>query len=211
MPTAYVVPTTLSTTTNNAVGSPIPHPAGYQGDAYYGKVHGDFYAANKNGAVFSAQATAKTVPVVAANMASVFSVYNPIGNSKVLELISAEVGVVLATTVVDVVGLHYEKFTSAPTYTAGTPISNLLGSGNLPTAVYCTALTHVAMGTGATARCAQVTGFPAVTSTAVSPAPYFFNGRVLVPAGVAVSFAVSTTVWTTTGMDLSLTWAEWPA
>lgn len=210
MPISQIVPTALSSTTNYPLGTAISQLAGLQGDTYTGHIHGNHYAATKLGNVFSAHATAKTVPVVAANMASVFSVYNPLSNSKTLELISADVGVVLATTVVNVIGLHYEKFTSAPTYTAATEISSILGSGLRSTAVYCSALTHVAMGTGATSRAAIINTFGAVTSTADNPIHYDFDGKVLVPPGVAVSFAVSTTVWTTSGMDLSLTWAEWP-
>lgn len=211
MPISQIVPTAISGTTNYALGQALNQPAGLQGEAYVGHLHGNYYEATKAGLVFQAQATGKTVPVVAANMASVFTVYNPIGSQKVLELISADIGVVLATTVVDVVGLHYEKFSSAPTYTAGTEISCLLGSGLRSTAVYATAFTHVAMGTGAAARAALLTTFGAVTSTADNPITYYFDGKILVPAGVAVSFGVSTTVWTTSGMDLGLTWVEWPA
>jgi hypothetical protein len=211
MPISQIVPGQLLGTTNYPAGAAINQPAGQQGEAYVGHIHGNYYNAAKAGLVFQAQATARTVPVVAANMASVFSVYNPIGSGKVLELISADIGVVLATTVVDVVGLHYEKFTTAPTYTAGTETSTLLGSGLRSTAVYATALTHVAMGTGAAARATLLTTFGAVTSTADNPITYYFDGKILVPAGVAVSFAVSTTVWTTSGMDLGLCWVEWPA
>lgn len=211
MPISQIMPGQLLGTTNYPAGTAINQPAGQQGEAYVGHVHGNYYAAAKAGLVFHAHATAKTVPVVAANMASVFSVYNPIGSGKVLELISADIGLVLATTVVDVIGLHYEKFTSAPTYTAGTEISALLGSGLRSTAVYATALTHVAMGTTSAARAAILTTFGAVTSTADNPITYYFDGKVLVPAGVAVSVATSTAAWTATGMDIGLSWVEWPA
>jgi hypothetical protein len=211
MPISQIVPGQLLGTTNYPAGTAINQPAGQQGEALVGHIHGNYYQAAKAGLVFHAHATAKTLPAVAANMASVFSVYNPIGSGKVLELISADVGVVLATTVVNVIGLHYEKFTTAPTYTAGTEISALLGSGLRSTAVYASALTHVAMGTTSAARAAIVTTFGAVTSTADNPITYYFDGKVVVPAGVAVSFAASTAAWTTSGLDLSLAWCEWPA
>jgi len=211
MPISQVVPGQLLGTTNYPAGIAIGQPSGQQGDAFVTHVHGNFYQAAKAGLTFHAHATAKTVPVVAANMASVFSVYNPIGSGKVLELISADIGLVLATTAVNVIGLHYEKFTAAPTYTAATEISALLGSGLRSTAVYASALTHVAMGTGAAARAAILTTFGAVTSTADNPITYYFDGKVLVPAGVAISIATSTAAWTATGMDIGITWVEWPA
>lgn len=211
MPISQVMPGQLLGSTNYPAGTAINQPAGQQGDSYVGEVHGRYYAAAKAGLVFTAQATGKTVPLVGATMASVFSLYNPLASGKVLELISAEVGIVLATTVVDVLGLHFEKFSALPTLTAGTEVSCLLGSGLRSTATYCTALTHVALGTGSAARVAAVTTFGAVTTTADNPIVYPFDGKIVIPAGVGVSFAMSTATSTASGIDLGLTWAEFPA
>lgn len=194
-------------------GQPITQPCDLQGGSYVSQIHGRWYAAAKGGNMFTAGVTAVTLPLMVANMASVFSIYNPIASTKWLELIYADIGVVLATTVVNTVGLYYEKFTTTPTYTARAGLSTIAGGSTAAmVAQPCSALTHVAMGAtdAATARLAIIHTFGAVTTTGDGPITRQFEGSILVPPGVAVSLANSTAAAQASSVSCSLTWAEWP-
>src|SRR5258707_247543 len=61
------------------------------------------------GQVYAASAAAITLPVNAATLASKFGLYNPAGSGVMLELIECEAHYVVATTVVNALGLYYSN------------------------------------------------------------------------------------------------------
>src|SRR5438105_820133 len=96
------------TSTSTQDGQEATPNLGRQNEQLMSELHGKWYVASYRGAVFSANVTAKTVPVIASGLVSVFGLYNPVGSGKVLELIDFDLGLVLATTVVDTVGLYWQ-------------------------------------------------------------------------------------------------------
>jgi hypothetical protein len=149
------------------------------------------------------------VPVIAATLVSVFSLYNPPGSGKNLELIRLDYAIVLATTKVNVLGLYYSTaaLTAAGTFTtAGTALSAIIGGNASNVGIPYSAYTH----SGTPARHTIVGQFSAVTSTNDQPLFYDFDGRAIIPPGVIVSAAFSTAAATGSSVDLGLAWAEWP-
>ena len=191
-------------------GTTVTQYADHTGSSLYSDLHGKWYNAAKNGFVFSANVTAVTLPVVAATLASKFSIYNQAGSGKNLELISADIGFVSTVTVVDVVGLYYEQSASLnPTsITFGTAVGGLIGNSTTPVGKFATALTHTS---GITpTRLMILSTFGAVTSTADNPIHYDFDGKVIVPPGTIISIAMSTGAGAASATDIGLSWAEWP-
>lgn len=182
---------------------------GPSGDKLFSNVHGKWYNAAYQGRVFSANATARTLPVVANNLVSVFAVYNPASSGVNLELISFDCGVVLATTVVNTVGLYYStgSLAAASTFTTlATALSGSIGANVVNKGLYYSALTH----SGTPARHSILGFFGAVTTTAANAWRVNFDGAVIVPPGTVISIANSTAAATTSSFDLQLTWAEIP-
>jgi hypothetical protein len=197
-------------TTSLVAGTTVTQFADHTGSSLVSSLHGKWYNVAKSGNVFHANVTAVTLPVVASALASKFSVYNQAGSGKNLELISCDIGFVLATTVVDVVGLYYEQSASLnPTsITYATPQGGLLGQSGLNAGKFATALTH---SSGVTpTRMMIISTFGATTSSADNPIHYDFEGKVIVPPGTIISIAMSTAASTASGVDVGLSWAEWP-
>ena len=108
---------------------------GKQGDGIVSELHGKHYTANYRGKMFVATAAAVTVPVVAASLVSVFTLYNPPGSGVNMELVEASAVNVLATTVVDALAWYFSTavLSAGGTFTtAGTPQPLNVGSGNAP-------------------------------------------------------------------------------
>jgi len=212
MSNQMILPTPLTGGTDFPNSVAIQQPCGRQGDAYMGLIHGKYYAAAFAQNVFHGGVTAVAFPQYAANAASVCSLYNPIASGKILELLAVDIGVVLATTVVNTVGLYYEKFASAPTLTAKAFLNAYIGAttGNA-VGVLCSALTHVAMGAtdATTARVGVIHTFGATTTTNAGPIHRDFDGQILIPPGVAVSICNSTAASTASSATADLVWAEW--
>lgn len=194
-------------------GNSVTLNAGRQSELLVSEIHGKWYYAALRGNVFSGQASAITVPVIANNLVSVFSLYNPAGSKANLEVISVDLGLVLATTVVNVYGLYFQSGigsnTSIPTsQTVGTATSgNLVMSGaTVSQGKFLTAATHV----GTPTLITMLDTFGAVTSSADNPISYTFDGKLILPPGSIVSLAASTAASTASGMAASITWAEWP-
>lgn len=173
------------------------------------EIHGKFFAACARGALFTANVAAVTIPVVAATLVSVFSLYNPVGSGKLLELVDIDISTVLATTVVNTVGLY----TSSPVLaakgtftTAGTALSGLVGSTAQGVGIPYTAYTH----SGTPTLYRIVGGWGAVTETSVNQMHYDFDGKVAIMPGGIVSVATSTAAETASGSDIGMTWIETP-
>lgn len=187
---------------------------GKQGEKLSADLHGKYFNAAMRRNIFKFNRTAVTVPVVAATLVSVFSLYNPPGSGVVAEIVSTEIGQVLATTVVDTLGWYFSSGSNATGATFTTPavanVDFLSGRvGDVPAAqcVPYRAVTHV----GTPVRIDMVAAFGAVTDAVVLPSlAKSHDGALIVPPGVLISLAMSTAAGTASGLDLGLTWAEWP-
>lgn len=158
--------------------------------------------------VFSASAAAVTLPVNAATLASKFGVYNPPGSNVNLEVINISAHAVVATTVVDALGIYYSNGTNATgaTFTTqGTPESGLVGSGS-GIARFYSAVTHV--GTPTLLR--LVGGWGAVTDGGSTEVSRDFNGSLIIPPGTLIALAMTTAASTGSGVTLEMSWAEIP-
>src|SRR3990172_7887194 len=84
---------------------------GKEGHQIVSHVHGKWYEASVRGNVFLASTViaGSIVPVAAATLASVFTVRNPSGSGKNVELISFTWGSSAATVVVNTVGLVIQR------------------------------------------------------------------------------------------------------
>lgn len=188
----------------------ITQPAGKAGESYFAELRGKYYTQNYRGGLFALTRAAITLPVNATTLASTFSVYNPPGSGKNLEIVRFDMAYVLATTVVDGVGLYYSTAASGAagsTFTTQvTPISLLLGGNSSTVAQGYSALT--AVGTPVLATIMAYTG--AVTSTAANSISYAFDGSVVVTPGTLIHIAMTTAASTASGFTGALTWAEIP-
>jgi hypothetical protein len=189
-----------------------PQLGGKSGEAVITELHGKFYTSAYRKILYSANVTAVTVPHIASTMVSVFSLYNPLTSTVNLELVDFDYATVLATTVVDAVGLYWQGSPTAQlaTFTTiGVLGTNYFGAN--PTSAagqgqFYSALTH----SGTPVRIKILGTYGAVTTTGNTPCHYDFDGKVILPPGSVVSVAMSTAASTASGMDLGITWAEYP-
>lgn len=174
-------------------------------------LHGDMFYANLRKSVFRFAVSAVTVPVVANNMVSVFSLWNPPNSNTIAELINVSIDQVLATTVVDLFG-WYASFSSqaaASTFTTrGVALTNYFSGrlGEVPGGqiVPFSALTH----SGTPVLQDRIGSHGATTNTAGITKNY--RGEVLIMPGTAISVAASTAAGTASGLAVAAVWAEWP-
>lgn len=200
-------PVTTRLTQNNippAVGG------GINGEQLVSEIHGFYYTANKNGAVFHGSVTGVTVPVIAGAAATVWGLYNPRNSGVDLELLDCDFGIVLATTVVNVYGLYFSADKNADTSTfttKGTAQSGYIDGGPAGNrGQFYSAVTPV----GTPVRWMTVGGHSAVTSTAQGLHHTDFKGKGLIKPGTLVTLYASTAASTTSGIDFVASWAEWP-
>jgi len=198
--------------TRIADSTQTPPTLGAQGEALNSDLHGKYFQAAFRGNLFWANRTALTIPVIASTLVSVFSLWNPPGSGIVAEIVDTEIGMVLPTTVVDVVGWYFStpQATAAGTFTTPGVSGTNYGScriGDNPTnkAQFYSAYTH----SGTPVRVDMIGTFGATTNANSSLPSKLYDGRLLVPAGIVISVAMSTAAGTTTGLDLSMRWSEW--
>ena len=198
-------------TTNTSDGQTATNIAqGKQTELLCAEIHGKWYNANIRGNLYHFSATGMTTPVIAANLASIFALYNPTGSGVVGEVVCTDLAVVLATTVVNNVAWYQQSgfgagITIPSTITVGTAIPGYLGAGNANKIKGCTALTAV----GTPTLLEPIATFGAVTSTAANPIHSEHDGRIVLYPGSALYLATSTTVWTAAGMAAHTCWVEW--
>lgn len=207
-------------TTINPSNSSIPDGgtstalAGKQGEQIVTELHGKWYTQAYRGNVFigSTALAGTVIPINAASLVSTFTLWNPLGSGKNLELISYDLGIAGTTTaVIGSIGLVFQAAVGAaiviPTsQTALTPINAVIGLGNAPVAKLLSAGT--------------LTGTPSVLgslgisfgTTGATPGPatahYEFDGKMIVPPGVLIT-TVSTAAQTQ-AMQQQFIWAEVP-
>lgn len=186
-----------------------PLGLGRQTEQLVSEIHGKYYTANYRKVLFGFNVTAVTVPVVASGLVSVFSLYNPAGSPVNLEIVDFDMGLVLATTVVDVLGLYTSSIplTAKGTFTtAGSPVSGVVGSGLVGYGVPYSAYTH----SGTPTRHSILATFGAVTDAQMGSFNIPIDGKIIIPPGVIVSAAMSTAAGTAAGIDLGVRWLEVP-
>lgn len=201
-------------TTSAADGSNQPLLQGKAAEAIVAELHGKWYTNAYRGNVFigSTALAGTTMPVNANNLVSTFTLWNPLGSGKNLELISYDLGVAGTTTaVIGSVALVGQVGIGAtiviPTsQTALTPINGLVGAGSAAQ--------------GRLFSAATLTGTPSVFAslgisfgtTGASPGPatahYEFDGKLIIPPGVLVT-TVSTAAQTQP-FQQQFVWAEVP-
>lgn len=172
------------------------------------EIHGKYFAAAARGAMFSFNVTAQTLPVVVSSLNSKFSLYNPVGSNRLLELAFLDCSLVLVTTVVDTWGLYYQspQVTGKGAFTtAGTAQAALLNSNYVGQGVPYSAFSHTA---ASITRWMNVAYFGATTTTSNAISHYAFDGRAVIPPGSLVSVATATAATTGSAADLDLSWIE---
>jgi len=199
------------TSSNTADGQSGDFNSGKQNEQLIAQIHGSYYYAGARGNLFSFNVTAVTVPVIAATLASVFSLYNPVSSGKVLELVDFDQGLLSGTTVINVLGLYWQGSPAADKATFTTP--GIFGthyfgaspSRGVASGIPYRALTH----SGTPVRIAILNSQNTTTDTQGTPVHYDFNGKIVLYPGDVVSVAASTAAMTSTSTDLSIRWAEW--
>lgn len=194
-------------------GPNVPPTQGRQGEYLTSEWRGKFGVAAQNKGAFWFNVTAVTIPAIASNLVSVFSLWNPPASGVLAELIDAEIGQVLATTVVDAVGWYFSSGSQAlaGTFTTKAVANTGYGSarvGDTPAnqAIPYTAYTH----SGTPVRCDIICSFGATSDAVVFGQNKIYDGKMLVPPGTVISAAMSTAASTTSGLDLSCRWMEIP-
>jgi len=184
---------------------------GRQAEAVVSELHGKHYKNNYDSLVFHGSVNAVTIPVNGANFASVFSLINPVGSTRTMELLRLDVGAVLATTVVDTVNLVQQSVGTGSvlptTFTAGVTQAGLIGKTASPAGIFCTAATHIGTPVVVAGALAY---FGAVTSTAGNIISYDFDGTIILAPGSIVSVVMSTAASTASGMAIHMAWSEGP-
>lgn len=191
----------------DGIGTAVQSTVGQMGEALASPLRGKYGTANKRGKVFTATAAAITVPVVGATVVSLFNLYNPIGSATDLELIDSTFSSVVATTVVDAIGVYQAtpaQWAALTASTKGSVNSGVLGGASgagqfFSSATYATApvLVKLLYGTAG-----------AVTNSGLNGSTYNFDGKIIVPPGYAISLLSTTAANDTSGITMDLTWLE---
>jgi hypothetical protein len=162
----------------------------------------------RQGKIYYCSRAAFTMPVNAASLASLFTIYNPVGSNVNLELIEINAATVTATTVVDAVGVYYSSAaqTAAGTFTTLGTVQNALLNGPSGQAQFYSAYT--ASGTPLLGR--LLGGWGAVTDPGPNTVTKDFWGSLIVPPGTSIHLAMSTAAATASGITADALWAEIP-
>ena len=193
---------------SNADGSNPAQAFGKQADGLISELHGKYYTAAYRNRLFSAQATAVAIPVTTTAMVSVFTLYNPPGSGINMEMVETTIANASATDVVDVIGWYAGTAaqTAAGTFTTkGTVLSAIVGSQVLGGGQFYSAYTH-----SGNSRVDVIGSFGATTNPNSTPPQKLYDGRLILPPGIAMSVGASLAAGATTGYDINAVWAEWP-
>ncbi len=186
---------------------------GVQGEQLKADLHGRWWNAGVRKSVYTFNVTAVTVPMVASALVSVFTLYNPPGSGVLAEIVRTDIGTVVVPTVVNTMGWYFSTatLTAAGTFTTkavalSTYFSGRVGDTPSGGVVPYTAYTH----SGTPVRCDLVATLAGTTSPALLQLFKNHEGTLILPPGIAMSFATSTAAQTASAIDLGVTWAEWP-
>ena len=210
--------TGLNVIVGNGAGTSQPTAQGPAGELLMAEVHGKYYHPNRAGNVFylATAAAGTVVPIQATNLVSTFTLWNPLGSNKNIELIRYSYGILNATTVVSDISMYVQPGVGAAVAAPGTltllTIRSAAGGGatsTLPSVCtgYSAATLVDTVGTNLF-RGPTMTSFGAVTSTNAAPINYDFDGSFILPPGTLVTFA-GTAAQSQAGSQF-MSWAEWP-
>ena len=191
-----------------APGTEIAAGFDTRGALLFNGMGGQYAELARQGKVYYCSAAAVTLPVNAGSLASKFTIYNPPGSTVNLELIEINAATVLATTVVDGVGVYFSTVaqTAAGTFTTLGTVQNALLTGPSGQAQFYSAYT--ASGTPLLGRI--LGGWGAVTDPGPNTVTKDFWGSLIVPPGVSIHVAMTTAASTASGITLDALWAEIP-
>ena len=191
-----------------APGSEIAAGFDTRGALLTNQFSGPYAELCRQGKIYYCSAAAFTMPVNAASLVSKFTIYNPPGSNVNLELIEINAATVVATTVVDGVGVYYSSAaqTAAGTFTTLGTVSNALLNGPSGQAQFYSAYT--ASGTPTLGRI--LGGWGAVTDPGPNTVTKDFWGSLAVSPGTAIHVAMTTAASTASGITLDAVWAEVP-
>lgn len=203
-------------------GSQVQQEGGSDGSGFVQALHGPYYEAARRGEVFHASTiiAGKIVLVAAATLAGVFTVHNPSGSGKNIELIDFTWGPTSATTVVNTIGLLIQR--SLTTGGGGIPTSTtagsvhrlgLSGTANVGLFYSVATLTNVAI-PGAVGSAFPIPFYPmmsnaATTDTAGHEMRHEFKGKIILEPDSLVS--VCSNITTATIATMAMSWSEWDA
>lgn len=210
--------TNVGTASNPDGTTTLSFSQGRAGELIDSNLHQIMYQAAYRGCVqWLTTATAgTTIPIQAGSLASTFTVWNPAGSGKNLELIRYSAAFEAATMVVSDVSLYFQtgvgSSASAPTvFTAITATrgNGILGGGLTSVASTYSAATLI----GAISKGPTLFGPTAANTIAGNgPGPslfdYIFYGTILVPPGTIITTAGNAAQSQATSQ--TLIWAEWP-
>lgn len=193
--------------------------AGRSSESLVADAHGQLYNLAVRGNLFYATtAVAGTViPVMATNLVSTFTLWNPAGSGKNAVLYKYGLAHTTTVTVVSDVSLYWQAniggLTTAPgTLTALVSKNAMIGAGNAPVVTaYSAATLTGALGTtglGNIAKGPTLVTFGATSTTNNMPIEVKFDGGLILPPGTLVTtagFAAQTAA-----MNQTYWWAEVP-
>jgi hypothetical protein len=181
---------------------------GTGGEQIVSMTRGKYATANIRGAVFTANTAAVTLPLFS-TAGQLFALVNPVGSGVNVELIRSDFLYVVATTVVNGLGLYFATTAQTALWsslTTGT-VQNGQLAGPSGKAIFYTAATK----SGTNTLQAVIGGWGAVTNTGLGLNRYDFDGTVIVPQGVGIVISMTTAAATASGITGSLTWMEYNA
>lgn len=193
--------------TSAADGANQPLLQGKAGEGIVAELHGKYYTSTYRGRTFlSAGAAAGTTIPVSSTTAPTFTLYNPIGSGIVVELISSQVSILNATTVVSGISLGMiSGLTVAPTAVTAIPVVSGLGVG-LATSI--AQLWSAATLAAAASRFYTMFSISA-TSGAFPNFKHDFDGTLVLNPGSLV-FLCGTAAQTSASLN-SIAWCEYPS
>jgi|SRR5580658_3729043 hypothetical protein len=208
----------LNVVNGGALGTNLPVAQGPAGEMLAAEIHGKYYAPNRGGNVFflATAAAGTTVPVQASNLVSTFTIWNPIGSGKNIELIRYSYAMLSATAVVSDISLYVQPGVGQTVAAPGTltllTIRSAAGAGATPTiASVCTGYSAATLvnvvGTNIF-RGPTLLSLGATAETNAGPLNYDFDGSFILPPGTIATTA-GTAAQSAAGSQF-LSWAEWP-
>lgn len=189
-----------------------PFALGRHGDLAVSEVHGKYYSAAKRGNLFigSSLIAGVALPVNATTLVSKFTLWNPLGSNKDVELVEFGIGIDSGTEVINGLAVGFQRQVSVAgvptslTAAAGGQVNPYTGASSLANLYSAATLTNAAvlgplMGMGI--------NFDATTVGMRGMGTYAFDGKIVVPPDTLVTFV--STVAAITAAFCSIVWTEW--
>jgi len=182
---------------------------GKQADGIVSEYHGKYYTANYRGNKFFANVNGVTIPVIASGLVSVFTLWNPPGSGINMELIAVDYAQIVTATVIDALGWWFSTpaLTAAGTFTtAGTVRSSIVRGNANNKGTFYSAYTH----SGTPVLCDVITGWGSTAGNQSLPTFKTYDGRLILPPGIAMSLAMTTGAGTASAAVVQAEWMEVP-